>query len=54
MNDALEQTEMSLARKLAEKESQDRLNAGADDRAPDEYERLVNRYFQSLASGDKK
>ena len=54
MNDALEQTEMSLARKLAEKESQDRLNAGADDRAPDEYDRLVNRYFQSLASGDKK
>ena len=43
MNDALEQTEMSLARKLAEKQSQDRLNTGADNRAPDDYEQLVNR-----------
>jgi hypothetical protein len=54
MNDALEQTEMSLTRRLAEKESQDRLNAGADDRAPGDYERLVDRYFQSLAGADKK
>ena len=50
VNQALEQVEMTLARKLAEKESRERLNAGADDRVPEEYRELVEKYYRSLAS----
>lgn len=50
VNQALEQVEMALARKLAEKESRERLNAGADDRVPEEYRELVEKYYRSLAS----
>ncbi len=47
---ALESVESTLARKLQEKESKDRLNAGADERAPAAYQRQVDDYFRALAS----
>jgi hypothetical protein len=53
VNTALEQLEMSLSKKLQAKQSKDRLAAGAADRAPDAYRTLVDKYFQSLATGRK-
>lgn len=50
---ALERMEQSLAGQLREKEGRDRLNAGPDDQAPEEYRTLVEQYFQSLASRKK-
>ena len=50
---ALERMEQRLASQLREKEGRDRLNAGADDQAPEEYRTLVEQYFQSLASRKK-
>jgi hypothetical protein len=50
---ALEQVESSLARQLKEKETRDRLNAGADGSAPEGYRRMVEKYFQSIASRKK-
>jgi DNA repair exonuclease SbcCD ATPase subunit len=46
---ALEQVQVSLAQKLAEKQNRERLNAGANDRVPDEYRKLVDKYYESLA-----
>lgn len=46
---ALEQLQVSLAHQLAEKENRERLNAGADNRVPEEYRELVDKYYQSLA-----
>jgi archaellum component FlaC len=46
---ALEQLQVSLAQQLAEKENRERLNAGGDNRVPEEYRELVDRYYQSLA-----
>lgn len=48
---ALEQLQVSLAHQLAEKENRERLNAGADNRVPEEYRELVDKYYQSLAKG---
>jgi hypothetical protein len=49
INLAFERLEVSLARKLVEKESRERLNAGADVRVPDAYRELVDAYYRSLA-----
>jgi hypothetical protein len=49
INLAFERLEVSLARKLVEKESRERLNAGADIRVPDAYRALVDAYYRSLA-----
>lgn len=46
---ALEQVQVSLAQKLAEKQNRERLNAGANNRVPDEYRKLVDKYYESLA-----
>jgi hypothetical protein len=46
---ALEQVQVLLAQKLAEKQNRERLNAGANDRVPDEYRKLVDKYYESLA-----
>ena len=46
---AIEQLQVSLAHQLAEKENRERLNAGADNRVPEEYRELVDKYYQSLA-----
>ena len=47
---ALESVESTLSRKLQETESKDRLNAGADERAPAGYQQQVDNYFKALAS----
>jgi hypothetical protein len=53
INLALERTETALSAQLKNKETKDRLNAGADSSAPDAYRRLVEKYFQSIASRKK-
>lgn len=53
INLALERTETALSSKLKDKETKDRLNAGADTSAPEAYRRMVEKYFQSLASRKK-
>jgi hypothetical protein len=50
VNLALERLEASLSSRLQSKETRDRLSAGADDRAPESYQRLVDEYFKSLAA----
>ena len=50
---ALERVEQSLSDRLLEKDTRDRVNAGASDQAPEEYRALVDQYFQSLASKKK-
>lgn len=49
VSSALDQVESSLAQRLAERQAQDRLNAGGDDRAPLEYTESVSRYYRSIA-----
>ena len=46
---ALELFETSRSVELSEQETRDRLNAGPDARMPEEYRRLVEKYYQSLA-----
>jgi hypothetical protein len=50
---ALEAVEASLSKRIQAKESQDRLAAGVDDKAPAEYQRQVDSYFKALASKKK-
>ncbi len=47
---ALEKVERGLADQLRQQESRDRLNAGASDAVPDDYRRLVDKYYRSLAT----
>ena len=49
MEIALEKVETSLASKLREQEAKDRLNAGATQAVPEQYRRLVDKYYRSLA-----
>jgi hypothetical protein len=48
---ALERAERTTAARLREQQSQDRLNAGASQSVPEQYRRLVEKYFRALASG---
>ena len=50
---ALESAETALSKKLQEKQSKDRLAAGADDKAPADYQQQVDSYFKAIA-GKKK
>ncbi|MBI2835895.1 MAG: hypothetical protein HYX76_15860 [Acidobacteria bacterium] len=50
---ALERVEVSLSQKLAEREARDRLVAGADQRLPEPYQKLVASYYQALARKKK-
>ncbi len=50
---ALESVESSLAARLKEKDTKDRLAAGADDTAPAAYQRQVDSYFRALAAKKK-
>ncbi|HVB38688.1 MAG TPA: hypothetical protein VND92_09135, partial [Vicinamibacterales bacterium] len=52
-NAALEQLETSLSQKLQDQVSRDRLAAGGDDRAPAQYQSLVDSYFKALADRKK-
>lgn len=47
---ALEKVERGAADELRAQETRDRLNAGASDAVPDDYRRLVDRYYRSLAA----
>jgi hypothetical protein len=47
---ALERLEASASERLRDIEARDRLSAGGDDRAPEEYRKLVAKYYQSLAA----
>jgi hypothetical protein len=49
MEVALEKAETSLASKLREQEAKDRLNAGATQAVPEQYRRLVDKYYRALA-----
>jgi hypothetical protein len=49
INLAFERLEVSLARRLVERESRERLNAGGDARVPEAYRELVDAYYRSLA-----
>ncbi len=47
---ALEKVERSMSDELRQEESRDRLGAGASDAVPDDYRRLVEKYYRSLAA----
>ncbi|MBP6777695.1 MAG: hypothetical protein KA151_10625 [Piscinibacter sp.] len=47
---ALEKVERGLTDELRQQASRDRLNAGASDAVPDDYRRLVDKYYRSLAT----
>ena len=49
MEVALEKAETSLASKLREQEAKDCLNAGATQAVPEQYRRLVDKYYRALA-----
>jgi hypothetical protein len=49
VNNALEEVEASLARRLSEHIARDRVHAGTDERAPAAYADSVSRYYRSLA-----
>jgi uncharacterized protein DUF4175 len=46
---SLERYDSDVSQRLANKLSEDRLNAGGSDRVPDGYARLIARYYESLA-----
>ena len=50
---ALERYESSVSRRLAKKLAEDRLSAGGSERGPDAYDRLIARYYESLARTKK-
>jgi Domain of unknown function (DUF4175) len=47
---ALEQAEGTLSRKLQADESKNRMAAGVEDKAPQEYQKQVENYFKALAT----
>ncbi|MEZ5416820.1 MAG: hypothetical protein R2708_05700 [Vicinamibacterales bacterium] len=47
---ALERVERALADDLRAQATRDRLHAGASDAVPEDYRRLVDKYYRSLAS----
>ena len=47
---ALERVERSATTQLRDRETRERLNAGASDAVPDDYRALVQKYYQSLAA----
>jgi hypothetical protein len=49
IDSALERYEASIIARAARKSLQDRLSAGGSDRVPDDYRRLIARYYESLA-----
>jgi len=50
---ALEQAQSTIAKKLQAKDSKERLAAGADDKAPAEYQKQVDEYFKAIAARKK-
>jgi hypothetical protein len=54
VNDSLDRLEATVAAKLYEQALQDRLAAGDDQRMPEEYRKLVEQYYRSLARKDDR
>jgi len=50
---ALEAAQTAISKKLQAKESKERLAAGADDKAPPEYQKQVDDYFKAIAAKKK-
>jgi hypothetical protein len=50
---ALENAQSQISKKLQDKESKERLAAGADDKAPPEYQKEVDDYFKAIAAKKK-
>jgi hypothetical protein len=50
---AIEQQEASIAARLKQVQPADRLSAGESQRVPEDYQRLVSRYFEALAKARK-
>ncbi|HEY7283811.1 MAG TPA: DUF4175 family protein [Vicinamibacterales bacterium] len=50
---ALENAQSTLSKKLQARESKERLAAGADDKAPAEYQKQVDDYFKAIAAKKK-
>jgi hypothetical protein len=50
---ALENAQSAISKKLQAKESKERLAAGADDKAPAEYQKQVDDYFKAIATKKK-
>jgi hypothetical protein len=48
---ALERAERTAADRLREQQSRDRLNAGTTQAVPEQYRKLVERYYRALAGG---
>ena len=53
VNLALERYETSVSQRLARKLAEDRLSAGGSDRGAEAYDRLIARYYESLARTKK-
>ncbi|MBI3048724.1 MAG: hypothetical protein HYY76_10490 [Acidobacteria bacterium] len=51
---ALERLERTAADRVREQQSRDRLNAGRSQAVPEQYRRLVERYYRALAAGEKR
>jgi hypothetical protein len=49
VDSALERYEASVVARAARRSLQDRLSAGGSDRVPDDYRKLIARYYESLA-----
>lgn len=50
---ALERAERSAADRLREQQSRDRLNAGTTQSVPEQYRRLIEKYYRALAGAEK-
>ena len=50
---ALEEHDAAVSRRLAKALGEDRLNVGGSERVPEQYRRLVAKYYESLARGKK-
>ena len=50
---ALERYDAAVSQRLAKRLAEDRLSAGGSDRVPDDYARLIARYYESLARTKK-
>jgi len=53
VNRAIEDHEAAVSRRLAKALADDRLAAGGSDRVPEQYRRLVAKYYESLAKAKK-
>ncbi|OFW52105.1 MAG: hypothetical protein A3G77_06705 [Acidobacteria bacterium RIFCSPLOWO2_12_FULL_68_19] len=51
---ALERAERTAADRVRDRQSRDRLNAGRSQAVPEQYRRLVERYYRALADGERK